>query len=62
MGYLVEGYWDCTSCNTKGIKGHLRECPNCGKPRGEHVKFYTKEIGEENAVEDEDIIQKNGTA
>ena len=37
---IIEGRWDCSSCDTKGILGRYRECPNCGKPRGEDVKFY----------------------
>ena len=48
--YIVEGYWDCSSCGAKGIRGHIRECPNCGKPRGEEVKFYMKEFGEKYAL------------
>lgn len=40
MGRLVEAYWDCDSCDTKGIRGNLRECPNCGKPRNDETKFY----------------------
>lgn len=48
--YQVEGYWDCSACHTKGIKGSKRECPNCGKPRGEDVKFYLKEFDEQYAV------------
>lgn len=49
--YIVEGYWDCSSCGAKGIRGHLRECPNCGKPRGEDVQFYLKEFGEKYALD-----------
>ena len=40
MGKLIEGRWDCSYCGTKGILGRNRECPNCGRPRGEDVKFY----------------------
>ena len=40
MGKLVMGYWDCPYCNTKHIEGTRRECPSCGKPRGQEVKFY----------------------
>lgn len=39
---LVMGYWDCPFCDTKGIEGIKRECPNCGKPRGEDTRFYMK--------------------
>ena len=40
MGKLVMGYWDCPYCSTKHIEGTRRECPSCGKPRGQEVKFY----------------------
>lgn len=50
--YTVEGYWDCHYCNAKGIRGRHRECPNCGKPRGEETRFYLKEFGEEYAVDE----------
>lgn len=40
MGKLVMGYWDCPYCSTKHIEGTSRECPSCGKPRGQEVKFY----------------------
>ena len=36
------GYWDCPYCSTKGVGGLERECPNCGRPRGEDTKFYMK--------------------
>ena len=49
--YIVEGYWDCGFCGHKEIKGSKRECPSCGKPRGEDVKFYLKEFDEEHAIE-----------
>ncbi len=52
--YKVEGYWDCSACGAKGIRGRYRECPNCGKPRGEDVQFYLKEYGEEYALKDDD--------
>lgn len=46
MGRLVEGLWDCPYCSTTRIGGSQRECPNCGKARGEDTKFYmgTSEI------------------
>ena len=40
MGRLIEGLWDCPYCSAKGIGGSKRECPNCGKPRGEETRFY----------------------
>lgn len=55
--YIVEGYWDCSSCGKKGIRGSVRECPGCGKPRSEDVQFYLKEYGKEHAVS-EDISKE----
>ena len=37
---LVMMYWDCSSCDSRGIEGTKRECPHCGNPRGKDVKFY----------------------
>lgn len=38
----IWGYWDCTYCDTKGIRGDNRICPNCQHRRDEHVRFYMK--------------------
>ncbi len=43
MGKIIKGYWDCSSCGTTGISGDKRNCPGCGKPRGDDVKFYMKD-------------------
>lgn len=40
MGRLIEGYWDCGYCSTTGIGGSKKICPNCGKARDKHTKFY----------------------
>lgn len=40
MGKIVEGLWNCRYCDSKGIKGRFRECPNCGRPRDDSTKFY----------------------
>lgn len=40
MGRLIEGLWDCSYCSTKGNRGSIRDCPNCGRPRDENTKFY----------------------
>ena len=45
MGRLVMAYWDCPYCSTKKIGGNQRECPNCGRPRG-NVKFYMDQVAE----------------
>jgi len=40
MGKLIEGFWDCKYCNTKGIHGGIRECPKCGKAQDKNTVFY----------------------
>ena len=45
MGRLIKAFWDCPYCGTKEIGGDIRECPNCGRPRGS-VKFYIKNAEE----------------
>lgn len=40
MGKIIEGLWDCKHCDTCGIGGSKRVCPNCGKPRDEDTVFY----------------------
>lgn len=40
MGRILEGFWDCKYCGTKRIRGSLRQCPNCGKARGDDITFY----------------------
>jgi len=37
---IQEGFWDCSYCGSSRNRGIERECPNCGKPRGDGVKFY----------------------
>lgn len=37
---ILLAYWDCTSCDTKKIRGDVYECKNCGSDRPEDVKFY----------------------
>ena len=40
MGRLIEGFWDCKYCGTKGIRGSIRECPDCKRIRDNTTKFY----------------------
>lgn len=40
MGRIVEGFWDCSYCDKRGIRGGIRECPTCGKVRDSSTKFY----------------------
>ncbi|MBZ4418341.1 hypothetical protein [Myxococcus sp. RHSTA-1-4] len=30
---IIEGTWNCTSCDTKGIPARHKVCPSCGNPR-----------------------------
>lgn len=30
---IIEGTWDCTSCDTKGILARHKKCPSCNNPR-----------------------------
>lgn len=52
------GYWDCQYCGAKGNRGDTRECPSCGHPRDESVKFYMKDTAH---VSDEEAskVSKN---
>lgn len=43
MSKIIMGYWDCQYCGAKGNRGDARECPACGHPRDESVKFYMKD-------------------
>ncbi len=38
--YKIEALWDCSFCQSKGIKGSQRNCPNCGNAKDETVAFY----------------------
>lgn len=42
MAFYV-GRWDCSSCGTKGIKGPLTHCTQCGASRPADVYFYLPE-------------------
>ena len=33
MSRTIELKWNCTSCNSTGIMGRYKRCPNCGSPR-----------------------------
>ena len=36
----VWGYWDCTYCGTKHIRGDNKVCPNCGRSVDKDVHYY----------------------
>ena len=59
MGRIIEGYWDCKYCDSKGISGSIRECPNCGHPRDDTVKFYLKDEKKYVSEEKAKTINKN---
>ena len=59
MERLVYGYWDCSQCGSTGIRGDIRECPNCGKPRGSDTKFYMSENVEYVPAKAENTISRN---
>lgn len=37
---ILEGRWDCSSCETKAILGRHKACPTCGNPRDESEDIY----------------------
>ncbi len=37
---ILEGRWDCDACGRTGIRGGVRVCPGCARPRPQNVKFY----------------------
>ena len=55
---IVMGYWDCPYCDEKGILGTLRECPHCGKPRGNDTKFYMKSQTHEEIVKNGEYVSE----
>lgn len=48
---LIFEYWDCDKCGQKAIRGDIRNCPSCGNPRNESIRFYRIE-GKEEKVTD----------
>ncbi len=52
-GRLVVGYWSCSYCETKNIRGNHRNCPNCGKARDNSTTFYLNPLKIEYASEEE---------
>lgn len=40
MSKILMGAWDCPACGTKGVRGDVYTCPNCGRVRADDVKFY----------------------
>ncbi len=50
------GFWDCESCGTTKIEGPNRNCPNCGVPREDDIKFYTEDNAPE--VKDKALLER----
>lgn len=40
---IREGKWDCPQCGHKGNRGSEVKCKQCGKVRGNEVKFYVED-------------------
>ncbi|HEX8823407.1 MAG TPA: hypothetical protein VF794_26005 [Archangium sp.] len=53
---LIEGTWNCTSCDTRNIPARHRNCPNCNNPREETGQESEFEFGEEQSVTDEKAL------
>lgn len=60
--HTVEGYWDCSYCGRKEIKGRQKSCPECGHARDASVKFYTKEIDASHAISREEFERQKDEA
>lgn len=60
--YKVEGYWDCAYCGRTGIRGRFVSCPGCGHARDASVRFYTKGIGEDEAISQEEFERQKAEA
>lgn len=50
----IEGLWDCTFCDSKGIKAHMESCPNCGRTRDIDTVFYLPDNIEQAILTDEE--------
>lgn len=60
--YKVEAFWDCQYCGRTGIRGRFKNCPGCGHGRDASVTFYTKDISEENAIDQEEFDREMAEA
>ena len=47
---IIEGSWNCTSCDTRNIPARLRSCPHCNNPREETGQESEFEFGEVDAT------------
>ena len=54
-GRLVMGYWSCPYCESKNIRGNLRNCPNCDKARDNSTTFYLNPVKLEYASKEENL-------
>ena len=46
---IIEGTWTCSSCDTEGILGRHKICPNCGNPRDSDGSENQFDFGEKKA-------------
>lgn len=56
---VIEGLWDCPYCNSKGIGGLSKHCPECGHPQDKGTKFY---VGKKKRYLSDDEVDKVGNA
>jgi hypothetical protein len=47
---IIEGTWNCTSCDKKGIPARFKKCPNCNNPRELSGKESEFDFGEMDAA------------
>ncbi|WNG23337.1 hypothetical protein F0U62_04300 [Cystobacter fuscus] len=47
---IIEGTWNCTSCDTRDIPARFRKCPTCNNPREESGRESEFDFGEVDAA------------
>jgi hypothetical protein len=61
---IIEGTWTCAECDTKGVRGRHKVCPNCGSPREKSESIFdfgqrrTDGSSVEATVADTDSLEK----
>lgn len=60
--YKVEGYWDCQYCGRTQIKGRFKSCPGCGHGRDASVRFYTIDVDQAHAIDQEEFLRETDEA
>ena len=54
MGKHIWGYWDCSYCGSKHIRGDNKGCPNCGIARDADTHFYLDDKAPREYVSEKD--------